>query len=104
MTKNVLQIESLEANEILNRFDRLERAIDALANNPTTKEAKRNQNEYISRREVSRLFKVSLVTIDDWTSKGILQAYKVGRKVYFKPQEVENAFVKKYNLQSKTNG
>lgn len=98
MTKTVLQIESIEAGEILNRLDRMESAINALTGNPQQTATDTTQSEYITRREVAQLFKISLVTVHDWTKKGILQAYKIGKRVYFKPSEVEKALVKKGGL------
>ena len=98
MTKTVLQIESIEAGEILNRLDRMESAIIALTGNPQPTATDTTQTEYITRREVAKLFKISLVTVHDWTKKGILQAYKIGKRIYYKPLEVENALVKKGGL------
>lgn len=98
MIKTVLQIESIEAGEILTRLDRMESAINALNGNPQPTATDTPQSEYITRREVAKLFKISLVTVHDWTKKGILQAYKIGKRVYFKPSEVEKALVKKGSL------
>lgn len=94
-TKTVLQIENIEAGEIINRLDRMESAINVLTANPQSKANEATQTEYITRNEVAKLFKISLVTVHDWTKKGILQAYKIGRKVYFKQSEVEKVLVKK---------
>jgi phage terminase Nu1 subunit (DNA packaging protein) len=94
MQKQILQIENIEATDLLNRLDRMENAIAAaLANQPqTTQDTAPN---YITRKEVARLFKISLVTVNDWTRKGILTAYKVANRVYYKPNEVESALVQK---------
>ncbi|MDO5665137.1 MAG: helix-turn-helix domain-containing protein [Bacteroidia bacterium] len=94
MTKNVIQIENIEATELLTRLDKLEGAISALSNQPqpTTPDT---GTDYITRKEVARLFRVSVVTVHDWTNKGILTAYKIGNKVFYKRPEVENALVQK---------
>jgi excisionase family DNA binding protein len=94
MVKQVIQIENLEAIDLLNRLDKLEGAINALCTQPQPT-APDTGTGYITRKEVARLFKVSVVTVHDWTKKGILTAYKIGNKVFFKRCEVENALVQK---------
>jgi len=90
----VLQIEGIGANDLFARLDQMESAISALSANPKHT-ATPPQADYISRREVANIFKISLVTVNDWVNKGILQAYKVANRVYFKRSEVENALVRK---------
>lgn len=46
------------------------------------------EEELIDRKEVAKLFKISLVTVSDWTKKNILPAYRIGRKVVYKKSEV----------------
>ena len=71
--------------------------INALNTKPQTA-ATDTTTEYITRRDVAKLFKISLVTVHDWTKKSILQAYKIGNKVYYKQSEVQAALVKKGGL------
>lgn len=96
MTKKVLQIENIEADDLLTRFDKLEDAIYALISQPKDKEQSfLGLSEYLSRKEVASLFKISLVTVHDWTQKGILTAYKIGNKVLYKEVDVKQALVQK---------
>jgi len=44
---------------------------------------------WLSRKEVSEMLAVSLVTIHDWGKKGILHPYKVGNRVRFKRSDIE---------------
>lgn len=97
MTKTVLQIESIEANDLINRLDRMESAITALSGSPQ-QTAPEILSGYITRREVAKLFQISLVTVHDWTKKGILQAYKIANRVYYKQSEVESSLTKKGGL------
>lgn len=46
---------------------------------------------YLSRREVKQLLGITLNTLNNWTKKGILTAYGIGGRVYYKRHEVENA-------------
>jgi hypothetical protein len=45
--------------------------------------------EYLTREEVAKLFKVDLSTIHNWTKKGILKPYYKGNKVYYLKSEVK---------------
>lgn len=98
MTKTVLQIESIEATDLITRLDRMESAIAALSETPTTPAPAESTPGYITRREVANLFKITLVTVHDWTRKGLLTAYKIGNRVYYKRTEVEGALTKKGGL------
>jgi len=44
----------------------------------------------LTRKEVAKLFDVSLNCVNDWSKKGILKPYKVGQRTYFKRSECEN--------------
>lgn len=90
MTKQVLQIENIEGVALLDRLDRLEGAINRL-----TTPAETNEKEYLTRKDVARKLEITLQTLNDWTRKGLLTAYKIGRRVYYKQSEVNNALVKK---------
>ena len=95
ITKTILQIESIEATDLITRLDRMESAIAALSETPTTPTLSETAPDYITRREVANLFKITLVTVHDWTRKGLLTAYKIGNRVYYKRTEVEGALTKK---------
>jgi excisionase family DNA binding protein len=49
------------------------------------------QSDYISRKEVSKLLKVSLPTLHEYTKQGLLQSYKIGKRVLYKQTEVEQS-------------
>ena len=49
------------------------------------------QSEYITRKEVAKLLKVTLPTLHDWTKLGWLQSYKIGNRVLYKLREVEES-------------
>ncbi len=46
---------------------------------------------WLSRKDVSEFLSIAIVTVDDWTKKGILTAYRIGNKKRFKRCEVESA-------------
>jgi hypothetical protein len=55
-----------------------------------------NQNkttEYLSRNDVSKMLGINLSSLHNWTKKGILQAYQISGRVYYKRSEVEESIV-----------
>ena len=50
-----------------------------------------NQNENWTTKETAKYCKVTVVTIGDWTNKGILKKYKIGNRVFYKKNEVLEA-------------
>ncbi len=53
----------------------------------------------LKRIEVARMFKVSLVTLNQWRREGIITPYKIKSRVFFKRSDIMNAInnsVKKY--------
>jgi len=53
------------------------------------------KSKYLTRKEVSEFFGVSLVTVHDWTLKGNLISYRIGKRIFFKSDEVEKALIKR---------
>ena len=50
-----------------------------------------SHNEYLSRKEVCELLKISMATLHYYTKDGILQGYRIGGRVLYKLAEVETA-------------
>ena len=50
--------------------------------------------KYLTREEVSKLLKISLSTIHNWTKREILHPYQIGGRVYFKASEIESSMIK----------
>ncbi len=53
--------------------------------------ATKNAEYYLSRKEVANLFRISLPTLLQYTKTGKLKGHRIGRRVLFKPKEVEAA-------------
>jgi excisionase family DNA binding protein len=45
----------------------------------------------LTRRETADKLKVSLVTLNDWTRRGMIQSHIIGGRVLYKASEVEKA-------------
>lgn len=52
------------------------------------------QRTYLTRKQVKELLDVSYVTLNDWGKKGILNPYRLGNKVFYKGDELDQAFKK----------
>lgn len=84
------QIEGLTADQFFKAFAYLESKIETLkTQGPTPCKI----DGYLTRQEVSKLLKVSAVTVHDWTNKGFLKSYRLGQKVYYKAAEIDAAMV-----------
>jgi len=51
-------------------------------------DAQPNQDNLVSRKDIARLFGVSLVTVNTWMKEGLLPYHRINRRVYFKKSEV----------------
>lgn len=49
---------------------------------------KKEDNPHLTRKETARFFDVSVNCINNWVNKGILKAYKVGQRTYFRKSEL----------------
>ena len=50
--------------------------------------------EWKTRKQVGEILSISLVTVDDWTRRNLLTAYRISNKKRYKLSEVENALTK----------
>ncbi len=48
----------------------------------------------LTRKETSDKLKISLVTLNDWTKRGLLQSYLIGGRVLYKDSEIEASLYK----------
>ncbi len=62
--------------------------------NDFAKPVKSEDQEYLSRKEVAKLLKISLTTLNDWSKQGIVQAYRIGNRVLYKKKEIEDSVSK----------
>lgn len=66
--------------------------------NDFAKPVKSEDQEYLSRKDVAKLLKISLTTLNDWSKQGIVQAYRIGNRVLYKKIEIEDSVSKTQNL------
>ena len=90
-----LLIEKMPGETLAARLDTIEKAISRLADCIETRPASTNSRDLISRKEAAALFGITFPTLDDWVKKGILKAYKIGRRIYYKRPEISAALIQK---------
>jgi len=49
--------------------------------------------EYLTKKEVAKMLKVTTATINNYINRGILKSYGLDRIVYFKRTEIEKAII-----------
>lgn len=57
--------------------------------------------EYLTRQEVAKILKVSLVTLTDWNKKGVLKPYRLGNLIRYKSEEIDKALIAVYKSKNK---
>ena len=86
-----IQFVGTTPEELCDLFDgRIDKKINSLKEIFQTKQPQ----EYITRQQTANFFKVDLATVHNWTKRGFLKAYKIGQRVYYKLDEVEDALTK----------
>lgn len=86
MNKQVLQIESLDGEALIKRLNAISNEVTDIKKGLTQQPT---PTDLLTRKQVADMFSISLVTVNDWTNKKILFAYKVANRVYYKRSEVE---------------
>lgn len=49
------------------------------------------QSIYLGRSEVCKLLKITLPTLNEWSKHGRLKSYKIGNRVLYKQEEIEDS-------------
>ena len=74
----------IDVDELLDKIGKL---IDSKLEKTTSQE--KASPPLLSRNEVCKLLKISLPTLSEWTKLNWLQSYKMGNRVFYKSNEVE---------------
>ena len=51
------------------------------------------QTEYLTKKGVCHLLKISISTVDSLSRQGVLKRYAIGRRILFKRHQVESALM-----------
>lgn len=91
MTNNITQVFGITPDELKeNILKDLRLELKTLAQNfkPTEPPL------YLTRKEVAKIFKISLVTVHDWNKKKILNPYRLGNLIRYKRSELDDALIR----------
>jgi len=50
--------------------------------------------EYLTREDVAKICKVTKSTVSNWKNEGVLNAYGLGGRVYYKRSEIGSSMIK----------
>ena len=88
-------MESILLNGInLSDIKKVLREVLEEKSNDFAKPVKSEDQEYLTRKEVAKLLKISLTTLNDWSKQGIVQAYRIGNRVLYKKKEIVDSVSK----------
>ena len=68
------------------------------SNSETVPKKSERKINYLNRFEVVELLKISLPTLANWTKEGILQSYRIGKRVLYREDEVNSSLIAVRNL------
>ena len=52
-----------------------------------------DSEEYLTRKQVKKILQISYPTLNTWTEKGILKAYRIGGTKRYKKSELDRAMI-----------
>ena len=85
-----IEIQPSELADLINRG--VEENIKTLIQELS--ERKEAGSEFLTRKETARFFGTSLVTLHDWSKKGLITPYKMGNRIYFKRSELVESLLR----------
>ncbi len=67
---------------------------EAIKNSITVSPNTVPSEKLLTRKETADKLKISLVTLNDWTKRGMIQSYLIGGRVLYKDSEIEGSLHK----------
>lgn len=84
--KNIM-IENTSIEELVNEIKQIVKQVIETYSLPPQYDSE----TVLTRKETSELLQVSFVTLNKWNKKGVLPAFNVGTRVYYKWNDVQGA-------------
>lgn len=91
MASESVILHNISSEEFFNKLSELKNELTV--NHLSLQKVETFNEELMTSEEVALFFKRHKDTIDNWTKKGYLIKYGIGRAVYYKRSEVESAIV-----------
>ncbi|MRM84855.1 helix-turn-helix domain-containing protein [Riemerella anatipestifer] len=79
----VTQVQGVTANELIKA---IATAVKKELQTPEPKPVE--SHDLMHKKEVAKMLRVSLMTINNWTKQGLLTSYRIGNRVMYKKDEV----------------
>ena len=83
-----IYLSGFNLDDLLEKFGQV---IDSKLSQVAAQNNQENQTKFLSRKEVAELLKISLVTLNEYSKLGWLKSYKIGKRVLYKKDEVEQS-------------
>lgn len=91
MEQNITQVHNTTKDELINEIViGVKSKLQDLEKNFQPKEP----TSWLTKKEVATILSISIVTIDDWSKKGILSPFRIGNRIRFKRSDIEKALTK----------
>ena len=74
-------------DEINEKFTNLEELINSIKKELVTNNNKES-DKLLTRKEVSKMLGISLVTLSDWTKRGVVPAFRIESRIRYKEKDV----------------
>jgi len=96
-------MESLILHEITSEDLKkiIREALDEKSQEENFKRKSDESTTYLNRFEVVKILKISLPTLNNWSKAGILQSYRIGNRVLYKADEINQAVQSVRNIKYK---
>jgi len=88
---DTLILQGTTVDEFLNRVK--ETVSETLRSERTENSPKQIKPNYLTRSEVAGRLNISLPTLNEYTKKGLIPAYRFGSRVLYKESEVDSALI-----------
>jgi hypothetical protein len=90
-------LHNLSSENLSACFTSIHKAIDSLK----CDFSKSDTETYLTRHQVAEMLQCDISTVHNWTKSGILKAYGIGARVYYKKSEIEASMLPIHRLKHK---
>lgn len=92
MSQNII-LSTVSLEDWNNQLSNIIRDEIAKQISPLILNTNKEQEEYLTRKEIKERLGVSLPTIHAWTKEGKLKGYRIGRLIRYKKSEIESFLI-----------
>lgn len=91
MSKDVTQVHHTSKDELIHN---ILKGVEIKLQEFEKKFQPKEPTQWLTKKEVATILSISLVTVDDWSKKGILNPFRIGNRIRFDRKQVEQALTK----------